>query len=78
MRTYINSIAHFRRAAVDAGVDAWLQNHPLMVPFQDWLTRLSTRGRSAANPFVVGRGDYQKFLDVMDGCSRIALARRAR
>ena len=28
------------------------------------------------NPFVVGRAEYQKFLDVMDGCSRIALARR--
>jgi metallo-beta-lactamase class B len=76
MQTYIASVAHFRQAAVDAGVDAWLQNHPLMVPFQDWLTRLSSRGRNDMNPFVVGRGDYQKFLDVMEGCSRIALARR--
>ena len=57
-------------------MDAWLQNHPLMVPFQDWLTRLSSRGRSDMNPFVVGRSEYQKFLDVIDGCSRIALARR--
>jgi metallo-beta-lactamase class B len=77
MRTYIASVAHFRAATVAAGVDTWLQNHPLMVPFQDWLTRLSTRGPTAVNPFVVGRADYQKFLDVMDGCSRIALARRA-
>ena len=77
MRTYIASVAHFRAATVDAGADAWLQNHPLMVPFQDWLTRVSTRGRGDANPFVVGRADYQKFLDVMEGCSRIALARRA-
>jgi metallo-beta-lactamase class B len=77
MRTYIASVAHFRAATVAAGADTWLQNHPLMVPFQDWLTRLSTRGRGAAHPFVVGRADYQKFLDVMEGCSRIALARRA-
>jgi hypothetical protein len=28
------------------------------------------------NPFVVGGAEYQKFLDVMDGCSRIALASR--
>jgi metallo-beta-lactamase class B len=76
MKTYIASVAHFRQATVDAGVDAWLQNHPLMVPFQAWLTRLSSRGRSDMNPFVVGRGEYQKFLDVIDGCSRIALARR--
>ena len=77
MNTYIGSVAHFRKATVEAGADAWLQNHPLMVPFQDWLSRLSSRGRNDANPFVVGRAEYQKFLDVMDGCSRIALARRA-
>jgi metallo-beta-lactamase class B len=77
MKTYIASVAHFRQAAMDAGADAWLQNHPLMVPFQDWLTRLSSRGPKDANPFVVGRTEYQKFLDVIDGCSRIALARRA-
>jgi len=77
MKTYIASVGHFRQATVESGVDAWLQNHPLMVPFQDWLTRLSSRGRSDMNPFVVGRSEYQKFLDVIDGCSRIALARRA-
>jgi metallo-beta-lactamase class B len=76
MKTYIASVAHFRQATVDAGADAWLQNHPLMVPFQDWLTRLSSRGRNDMNPFIVGRGEYQKFLDVIEGCSRIALARR--
>ena len=78
MKTYIASVAHFRQATIDAGVDAWLQNHPLMVPFQDWLTRLSSRGRGAAHPFVVGRDEYQRFLDVIEGCSRIALARRGR
>jgi metallo-beta-lactamase class B len=77
MQTYIASVGHFRKATHDAGVDAWLQNHPLMVPFQDWLTRLSSRGRNDLNPFVVGRSEYQKFLDVIEGCSRIALARRA-
>jgi metallo-beta-lactamase class B len=76
MQTYISSVGHFRKATVDARADAWLQNHPLMVPFQDWLTRLSSRGRNDMNPFVVGRAEYQKFLDVIDGCSQIALARR--
>jgi hypothetical protein len=47
-----------------------------MVPFPEWLVGLSSRGRNDANPFVVGRTEYQKFLDVIDGCSRIALARR--
>lgn len=76
MQTYIASVAHFRQAAAAGGVEAWLQNHPLMVPFQDWLTRLSSRGRNDTNPFIVGRGEYQRFLDVIEGCSRIALARR--
>ena len=77
MRTYLMSLAHFRDLTMKAGVDGWLQNHPLMVPFQDWLTRLGSRGRGDRNPFVVGRDEYQKFLDVMVGCSNVALARRA-
>jgi metallo-beta-lactamase class B len=76
MQTYVASVGHFRKATLDAGVDAWLQNHPLMVPFPTWLARVSARGRDDVNPFVVGRAEYQRFLDVMDGCSRIALARR--
>jgi len=76
MQTYIASVAHFRQATAQSGVDAWLQNHPLMVPFQDWLTRLASRQRTDMNPFVVGGSDYQRFLDVIEGCSRIALARR--
>ena len=76
MQTYIASVAHFKEATRTAGVDAWLQNHPLMVPFQEWLTRVSTRGRTDPNPFVVGQPAYQSFLDVMDGCSRVALERR--
>ena len=71
-----HSVGHFRQATGASGVDAWLQNHPLIAPFQDWLTRLSSRGRNDTNPFVVGRAEYQKFLGAMEGCSRIALARR--
>jgi metallo-beta-lactamase class B len=76
MRTYITSVSRFREATKAAGVDAWLQNHPLMVPFQDWLTRVAARGRTDPNPFVVGAGGYQGFLDVMTGCSQVALERR--
>ena len=76
MRTYITSVSRFREATKAAGVDAWLQNHPLMVPFQDWVTRVAARGRTDPNPFVVGAGAYQGFLDVMTGCSQVALERR--
>jgi len=76
MRTFITSVSRFREATKVAGVDAWLQNHPLMVPFQDWLSRVAARGRTDPNPFVVGAGGYQGFLDVMTGCSQVALERR--
>jgi metallo-beta-lactamase class B len=76
MRTYLASLRTFREATGNAGVDAWLQNHPLMAPFEPWLTRRRARGPGDANPFVVGRADYQRFIDVMEGCSEVALARR--
>jgi hypothetical protein len=40
------------------------------------VTEVSTRKSGDANPFIVGRGEYQKFLDVMQGCSEVNLARR--
>ena len=78
MRTYLASVTVFRQATSGAGVDAWLQNHPLMVPFDQWLMQVRSRGARDANPFVVGRADYQQFVDVMQGCSDVALARRAK
>jgi metallo-beta-lactamase class B len=78
MRTYLASVRTFRQATSGAGVDTWLQNHPLMIPFDRWLTGLRTRGAGDANPFVVGRSGYQQFIDVMEGCSEVALARRGR
>lgn len=76
MQTFIGSVARFKEATRNAGVDAWLQNHPLMVPFQEWVTRVAARSPGGPNPFVVGPAAYQGFLDVMDGCSRVALERR--
>ena len=76
MGTFIGSVARFKAATRSAGVDAWLQNHPLMVPFQEWVTRVGTRSAADRNSFVVGAASYQIFLDVLDGCSRVALDRR--
>jgi hypothetical protein len=36
----------------------------------------ATGSRSEPNPFVVGAAEYQKFLGVMDGCTRVNIARR--
>ena len=53
-----------------------LQNHPLMDPIQAKLDKLKSRKKGEPNPFVVGPGNYQKFLDVMSGCTDVNIARR--
>jgi len=76
LQTFQTSVARFKDATRRAKVDVLLQNHMLMDPIQDKLDRLVIRKKGDTNPFVVGVSDYQKFLDVMDGCTRVNLARR--
>jgi metallo-beta-lactamase class B len=75
-QAYLSSVRKFKEAARRAKVDVVLQNHPLMVPIQERLDALARRGPRDPNPFVVGAGEYQKFVDVMAGCSRVNIARR--
>ena len=53
-----------------------LQNHMLMDPIQPKLDKLASRKKGDPNPFIVGAAEYQKFLDVMKGCSSVNLARQ--
>jgi metallo-beta-lactamase class B len=76
LQTFQTSVARFKDATRRAKVDVLLQNHMLMDPIQDKLDKLAIRKRGDVNPFVVGVSNYQKFLDVMDGCTRVNLARR--
>jgi metallo-beta-lactamase class B len=73
---YLNAIAHFRAEAVKAGVEAELQNHPLMDDFAGRLAQIKARKPGEGNPFVVGRDNYPKFLDVMSECMKAQIARR--
>ena len=57
-------------------VDVELQNHPLMDGFTGKLAKLKDRKKGDPNPFVVGQGGYQKFVDVMAACSEMNIARR--
>jgi len=76
LATYVKSVDHFRNETKKTGVEVVLQNQPLMVPLQANLDRLQSRKKGDANPFVVGKGNYQKFLDVMYECSAVNVARR--
>ena len=75
LQTFLMSVGRFKDATRRAKVDALLQNHMLMDPIQEKLNKLAVRKRGA-NPFLVGAAEYQKFLDVMEGCTRVNIARR--
>jgi metallo-beta-lactamase class B len=77
LRTYLKSIAHFKEEAKKAKVDVELQNHPIFDNFIDKLAKLQSRKPGEPNPFIVGQGNYGKFLDVMSDCMQAALDRRA-
>ena len=80
--------AELREAVVEAGVPerqakmrasqiwGWIYNRGV-TDFASMTDIARDTQALLAEKFVVGRPEYQKFLDVIDGCSRIALARRA-
>ena len=76
LATYVKSVEHFQAETKKAGVEVVLQNHPLMLPMAMWTDKLQTAKKGDPNPFVIGKANYQKFLDVLHACSEINVARR--
>jgi hypothetical protein len=76
LQTFLSSVIKFKAATSQAKVDVIMQNHMLMDPIQPKLDALAARTKGQPNPFVVGTGEYQKFLGVMEGCTRVNLERR--
>jgi metallo-beta-lactamase class B len=76
LASYLNSVRHYREEAKKTGVDVVMQNHPLMYPLPEMLDQLAQRKNGAPNPFVVGKANYQKFVDVMEACTEVNIARR--
>jgi len=76
LQQYLHSIDHFKEITKQAKVDVELQNHPLYDGLEERLAKLRDRKPGAANPFIVGKSNYQMFLDVQAECMRAAVARR--
>jgi metallo-beta-lactamase class B len=76
LRQYVQSLERFAAVTQRLGVDVEIQNHPLYDGFAAKLERLASRTSSDEHPFVVGREGYQRFLTVMQECTRAQLARR--
>lgn len=77
LRQYVRSIEHWGTVTEELNVEVEIQNHPLYDGFGAKLQRLKQRAPGQPNPFVVGREAYQRFLQVMAGCTNVQLARRA-
>jgi metallo-beta-lactamase class B len=76
MRIYLKSVAHFKEETRKAKAEIVMANHPLMDPVAPKLARLAARKPGEAHPYVVGEQNYQRFLDVIAGCTEVNLARR--
>jgi metallo-beta-lactamase class B len=76
LASYLQSVRRYKQEAKKAGVDVIMQNHPLMYPLPAMLDQLAQRKKGGPNPFVVGKADYQKFVDVMEACTEVNIARR--
>jgi metallo-beta-lactamase class B len=76
LRQYMKSLEHWSDVTRKMQVEVEIQNHPMYDGFVDKLQRLKQRKPGEANPFVVGREGYRRFLDVMSGCTDVQLARR--
>jgi metallo-beta-lactamase class B len=74
---YIKSIAHFEEETKKANVDVEIQNHPLFDDMDEKLAKLKGRTPGQTNPFIVGKANYQRFLEVMQDCTQANLDRRS-
>ena len=74
-RQFVQSIKHFKEATGKMHADVELMPHPVMDGFHEKLVSLRSRQPGEPNPFVVGEGNYAKFLDVMAECTEASLGR---
>jgi metallo-beta-lactamase class B len=74
-RQFVQSLKHFKQVTEKMRADVELMPHPVMDGFAEKLAAFRSRKPGAPHPFVVGTGDYSRFLDVMAECTEASLAR---
>jgi len=77
LQEYLRSIAHFADVAKRMNADVEVQNHPLYDNITEKVAGVRAGNKGAANPFIVGRDAYQRFLTVQSECMQAQIARRA-
>ena len=71
----IRSITHWMDVTNTAGVDVEIGNHPVQFDGPARFELLKYREQGEQNPFVLGPGNYQRFMDLQRECVKLALAR---
>jgi metallo-beta-lactamase class B len=75
LRAGLRSYARWRDITRKAGVDVLIANHPLHDRAIENNELLRSRLPGQTNPYVVGKASYQRYMQVMEACSRVQLAR---
>jgi len=74
-RDQIASLQRWKDISRKAGVDVNITNHPLHSEALEKEYLLRYRAPSVPNPFVLGRGVYQRYIEVQQECAKVELAR---
>jgi metallo-beta-lactamase class B len=74
-RAQIASLERWKGISRNAGVDVNITNHALHSEALEKEYLLRYRLPGAANPFVLGREVYQRYIGVQQECARVELAR---
>ena len=74
-KAQVASLERWKEISRKAGVDVNITNHPLHSEAleKDYMLRYRLAG--SPNPFVLGRGVYQRYIQVQQECAKIELAR---
>jgi metallo-beta-lactamase class B len=68
--SYIKSAQRFREAAVKAGADIFLSNHPSWDGSDAKMAALAKRAPGAPHPYVIGAKNLQNYLTIAEHCAR--------
>jgi metallo-beta-lactamase class B len=71
----LQSMTHWMEVTNAARVDTQIGNHPLHFNGPARLEVLKYREPGQTNPFVLGTGNYQRYVDLQRECVKLSLAR---
>ena len=75
IRQQINSLQRWRGLADAANVKVLITNHPAHMSATEKQVLLRYAMPGDANPFTTGKARYQRYMQIMEECSRVQLAR---